>query len=481
MGVFPRHLLSLAEGNGDHNGSNPDDTGEGSFRENESAGDRRPDLLRWPKEWLSPASRAGVRLSASAELRDATRNTLMSAVQDVGLLPLDNGRGGGWAPPLRKREALLPEADEADTARKGGTAPEMSALEGPSLALALNWMAYFSRAGSGQANGVRTVALACCRRFQLTRPEHPAMLEHILLEHDVTKARSTRDVYAEIETAFRHGGAAAAAEHPERDEIGDGGSGGGENTGPCLSSPSRGRLQAVYAFLRFAEVRLHSSGAEQATSAGVGGDSQDFSVQAAAVGSGVAKNVQDTRDVVRDALLDLWTAMPRSMAHSSDRGSKISDGLLRKDDESIRRAVENAKASLFRWADGAAYKRPAASTDVTDRAGDSANNASDFTSDDTPAAERQLSTIVFALWVLDSPATATGSLDHILSAESFSNMSPDRRRLAWLQRLKAAIVLSRQQVRLGGLRSLGSLAWSIELHCDGRISHVKPSSCSSLT
>ncbi|CAM9926191.1 unnamed protein product, partial [Ectocarpus sp. 8 AP-2014] len=36
---------------------------------------------------------------------------------------------------------------------------------------------------------------------------------------------------------------------------------------------------------------------------------------------------------------------------------------------------------------------------------------------------------------------------HILSAESFSGVSAERKRLAWLQRLEAAMILSTQQQR----------------------------------
>lgn len=431
MGVFPQHLLLLA------------DNSDGAYDE---ASSRKPDLLRWPKEWLSPGSGAGERLSASGELRVATTNTFMSALQDVGLLPSENG-GGGWAPPLRVRDALLPSAVEARAARLGGMAPEPSALQGPSLALALNWLAFCSRRGSGQAKGVRTVALACCRRFQLARPDHPAMLEHLLLEHDVSKARSLNDVYREVLHAYGKDGAAAVAvrergENGSRDEDG---SGGGDEKDYSLLSPSGGCLQAFYAFFRSVEVRLKT--AELKSAAGMSADGAVSEAAAAA-----DRDTEVARSVIREALVCLWTTMPVPNS-LPDRGLSAPDRrLLEEGGELLSRAVEGAKASLFCWADGGAGN--VAGKDG-DKAGLSEGNTGRSSGHDMLSAERQLSTIFFALWVLGGPSAATGALDHLLSAESFSNMSPERRRLAWLHRLEAAVVLSDQQVSRHGRSQYG--------------------------
>lgn len=451
MGVFPAHALVLADGTCDSTSA---------------SASRRPDLLHWPRDWLSPESDAGVRLSASDELRDATTKTFMCALQDVGLLPAEDGSGGGWAPPLRVRDALLPGAIEAKAARAGGMAPDPSALEGPSLAIALNWLTFCSRGGRG-LQGVHTVALACCRRFQLSRPDHPAMLEHLLLEHDVSKSRSLADVYHEISLAFDGNGAAAAAARERGEDtatatdndtdtdtaIAEGGADRGGSSGgsgvkhaphDTAMHPSGRRLQAVYAFLRFAEGRM------QVTAAKALGDDAPPGAQegggdgaaAAAAAEEAGREMEATQSVLREALVGLWTtaeAPPpvsdtlQAKSASPDRRSREEGG------ESLRRAVEGAKASLFLWADGTA----AAARGGVPVAGAGCRTSDE---DDALGAERQLSTIFFTLWVLAGPLEATGALDHLLSAESFSAVSPERRRIAWLQRLEAAVVLSDQQV-----------------------------------
>lgn len=445
-GVFPHHALVMAE---DGDGSNSGD-------------DKRcQDLFQWPEEWLSPESPVGARLSASAELREATKTVFMNAMQDAGLLPGENGRCGGWAPPLRVRDALLPSTVEANAARAGGMAPDPSALEGPRLALALNWLTFCCREGTGPAEGLRKVALACSRRFQLSRPDQPALLEHNLLEHDVCEARSLDDVYREISYAFDKNGAASAALR-ERGEMSSslvtGGGRGGMKDAAGESPPSGSRLRAVYAFLRYAEVRLEAAtsrmaDAPQAAKTTSGGDDDPAAdVTPAAVAAGVAFDpdyLDATRKVLRDALVGLWTAPP-SPARHPDRGKGASDRrLLQESRESLRGAVEGAKASLFRWADGgvrAGVAAGAAGSD--DAAGVSASEVGRCPagSDNAAGAGRELSTIILALWVLDGPSAATEALDHLLSAESFSTMSPERRRLAWLQRIEAAVILSDHQV-----------------------------------
>lgn len=438
MGVFPHHALVLVE-EGEHN----------------SGDDRHcQDLFQWPKEWLSPESPAGVRLSASAELREATKTVFMSALQDAGLLPGENGRGGGWAPPLRVRDALLPSTIEANAARAGGMAPEPSALEGPQLALALNWLVFCCRGGMGQAEGLRKVALACSRRFQLSRPGHPALLQHNLLEHDVCEARPLNDVYREISYAFDKDGAASAALR-ERGEVSssktDGGRGEMKDTAG-VSPPSGGRLQAVYAFLRFAEVRLKdaeskSRMADAPQVATISGDNATADMTPAAAAAGVAfdpEYLDTTRRVLRDAVVGLWTAPPSPIG-----GMGTSDQrLLEEGGESLLGAIEGAKASLFRWADGGVRTGVAVGAGSDDAAGGSASMMWYFPtgSDSVMGASRELSTILLALWVLGGPSAATEALDHLLSAESFSAMSPERRRLAWLQRIQAAVVLSDYKV-----------------------------------
>lgn len=441
MGVFPRHVLVLADYDSDC---------KSSGTQASDSRDRRSDLLLWPKEWMCPKGGAGVRLSASAELRDATTKIFMSALQDAGLLPSEGGRGsrrsggaGGWAPPLRIRDALLPSAVEAKAARAGGMAPEPSALEGPPLVLALNWLTYCSRGGKGQMKQVRMVAFACCRRFQLTRPDHPAMLEHLLLEHDVSKARSLNDIYGEISLSFDGHGAAVEAsrersEEPPHPEDGDSG-GGGDNKDPSLLSPSEARLQAIYTFLRFAEVRLQSGGSMPVVGAVLAGPSS-----AANPDMNVAdRDLEAARELLRELLVGLWTVNPGLAAHSGKSKGAADWWLRGEGGESLRRALEGAKSSLFHWADGSLFTH--AWTD-SDQVQFPAGNARLSSPPDALSAQRQLSTIVFALWVLGGPSAATSALDHLLNAESFSNMSPERRRLAWLQRLETAVVLSDEQV-----------------------------------
>lgn len=447
VGVFPQHVLSWADAtatttppNDDNNGTD-NDNDDNNKETRDEGGCSRPDLLQWPKEWLSPEGNAGARLSASAELFEVVSKTFMSALLDAGLLPPEKGTGKGWAPPLKVRGAVFPSEAEAAAARTNGTAPEVSALEGPPLALALNWLTFCSRGRVG-AKGVRMVALACCRRFQLARPDHPAMLEHLLLEHGVSKSRPLGAVYREISSAFDGNGAAAAALR-ERGEkasgsAGDGSSGTSHAPPPSASSPfpTGARLQAVYAFLRVVEMRLQA-----AHPAETGGDDGVVGGVAAsaptAAGAEGGEDVDVARDVLQGALVGMFAPAPATTA--------VPHRWLQEGGESQRLAVEGARASLFRWADVAAH----GGADVdSGGACPSRGSAGRWSAHyDALSAERQLSTIVFGLWVLGGPSAATGALDHLLSAESFSTISPELRRLAWLQRLETAVVLSIQQVQ----------------------------------
>ncbi|CAM9281098.1 unnamed protein product, partial [Ectocarpus sp. 13 AM-2016] len=410
MGVFPRHALTLAENDGGGLGGSNDTT---------AAGGGLADLLLWPTEWLSPKSSAILRLSASPDLQDATLKTFMTALSDVGLLPPPRSQGC-WAPAIKDRDALLSSAAEAKAARAGGMAPDASALEGPPLVLALNWLAFCLRRGRVDARQGRMMAFACCRRFQLSRPDQPALLEHFLLEHAVSKTRTLGDTYHEISRAFDADGVAAGALRERRDGEGKsaslnpaGARRRNEQSVNLVPQPSGERIQAVYAFLRFVESRLEAarSESESANDAGRGA-------------------LEDARRVLRDALVGMWTG--GSSSSSAAASSAAGGGAARSDSdrwleeeggESVRRALEGAKASLFRWADGG--------SGGCDAPGGNG--------------ERQLSTIVFSLWVLGGASAAIGSLDHILSAESFSGVSAERKRLAWLQRLEAAMILSTQQ------------------------------------
>lgn len=408
MGVFPRHALTLAENDGGGLGGSNDTT---------AAGGGLADLLLWPTEWLSPKSSAILRLSASPDLQDATLKTFMTALSDVGLLPPPRSQGC-WAPAIKDRDALLSTAAEAKAARARGMAPDASALEGPPLVLALNWLAFCLRRGRVDARQGRMMAFACCRRFQLSRPDQPALLEHFLLEHAVSKTRTLGDTYHEISRAFDADGVAAGALRERRDGEGKsaslnpaGARRRNEQSVNLVLPPSGERIQAVYAFLRFVESRLEAarSESESANDAGRGA-------------------LEDARRVLRDALVGMWTGASAASAASSAAGGGAarsdSDRWLEEEGgESVRRALEGAKASLFRWADGG--------SGGCDAPGGNG--------------ERQLSTIVFSLWVLGGASAAIGSLDHILSAESFSGVSAERKRLAWLQRLEAAMILSTQQ------------------------------------
>lgn len=413
MGVMPTHAIIVAEDVGRIYVDTAD--GVNAADENPSTLRRRSDVLQWPKESLSSDSPAGKRLAASAELRDLTNRIFMSALQDAELVPSTDGRVGSWAPPLRVQDALLPSAVEAHAARAGGMAPAPSALQGASLALALNWLTFCCRREKSvgeEQQEVRTVALACCRRFQLTRPDNPAFLEHTLLEHGVLwKKRSLGDVYQEISYAFGENGAAEVARRERGEEGGEGVMHSAVKIaeGDALS-PSGGCLEAVYAFLRFLEAR-ESDRCVRADPA------------ARAAAAAFSPKTDAARAVLREALVDLWV----KTAQQPQLGGKINANawLRNSEDEKLCRAMEGAKASLFRWADGKG----------------GGGGGGDGVS---LSAERQLSTVFVALWVLGGPATAIGTLDHVLSAESFSNMPPGRRRMLWLQRLEAAAVLSEQ-------------------------------------
>ena len=453
MGVFPQHVLSLAAAaatTDDDNGTDSNNA-DSDKEPRDDRGWRRPDLLQWPKEWLSLKGDAGARLSASAELFEVISKTFMSALLDAGLLPPEKGAGKGWAPPLRVRDAVFPSAMEAAAARTAGTAPDVSALEGPPLALALNWLTFCSRGRVG-AKGVRMVALACCRRFQLARPDHPAMLEHLLLEHGVSKARPLGDVYREISSAFDQGGAAAAALRERGDEApGGAGNDSSDKRHPPPSSsssssfPTGARLQAVYAFLRVVEMRLQAAAdapslpppplhAKTGGDDGVVGGSVEASAATVAGTEEEGADLEVARDALLVALVGMWAPTPATTA--------VPHRWLQEDGESQRLAVEGARASLFRWADVATHGGAGVGSG---KAGSSGGRSSSRY--DALSAERQLSTIVFGLWVLGGASAATDALDHLLSAESFSTISPELRRLAWLQRLETAVVLSTQQVR----------------------------------
>lgn len=419
-GVFPRHALLLAEhGGGDHGGpeTEPREDARGLAR-----------LLLWPKEWLSSKSSSELELPLNAELQGVIFKTFMSALSDAELLPPKSRGGQGWAPPTKDRGAILSSAAEAKTARTRGLAPDPSSLEGTSLVLALNWLTFCR--GTADAKQGRMMAVACCRRFQLARPDHPALLEHFLLEHHAFKARALGDIYDEISRAFDPEGVAAEALW-ERREAAEGRTApsrttaeSGQSEPPVQPLPSEERLQAVYTFLRLVEMRLGVAKSNK-PAADAGRDS-----------------VEVARGVLRRALVGMWTAAPPNT--SNDGGSDAQSRLL--GDELVRQALEGAKGSLFRWADGGSGSEAELSAGTSSRRPGVRRRRRR----DVPGrnGERQLSTIVFSLWVLGGAPAAIGALDHLLSAESFSSMSADRRRLAWLQRLGAAVVLSTQQAQV---------------------------------
>ncbi|CAM9407342.1 unnamed protein product, partial [Ectocarpus sp. 8 AP-2014] len=368
MGVFPRHALTLAESDGGGLGGSNDTT---------AAGGGLADFLLWPTEWLSPKSSAILRLSASPDLQDATLKTFMTALSDVGLLPPPRSHGC-WAPAIKDRDALLSSAAEAKAARAGGMAPDASSLEGPPLVLALNWLAFCLRRGRVDARQGRMMAFACCRRFQLSRPDQPALLEHFLLEHAVSKTRTLGDTYHEISRAFDADGVAAGALRERRDGEGKsaslnpaGARRRNEQSVNLVPPPSEERIQAVYAFLRFVESRLEAARTE----------SESESANDAGRGA-----LEDARRVLRDALVGMWTgaAAAASAAGGGAARSNSDRWLEEEGGESVRRALEGAKASLFRWADGGSggYDAPGGN------------------------GERQLSTIVFSLWVLGGASAA---------------------------------------------------------------------------
>lgn len=426
-GVFPRHALLLAEhGGGDRDGDG--DGGGGAEADPREDARGLAHLLLWPKEGLSCKSSSGLELPVNAELQEVVFKTFMSALSDAELLPPKSRGGQGWAPPTKDRDALLSSAVEAKTARTMGLAPDPSALEGTPLVLALNWLTFCR--GRADAKQGRMMAVACCRRFQLARPDHPALLEHFLLEHHVSKSRTLDNIYDEISRAFDPEGVAAEALRERREAAEEkrapnpttADSGPDDPSVP--SSPSGDRLQAVYSFLRFVEVRLQTAESNSAAAAG-------------------RDTVEVARRMLRKALVGMWTTIPASTPKASSSDPRLT---LEEEDggESVRRALEGAKASLFRWADGGSGSKAELS------AGSSSRRPGVRRCRDVPGrnGERQLSTIVFSLWVLGGASAAIGALDHLLSAESFSSMSAERRRLSWLQRLGAAVVLSTQQVRV---------------------------------
>lgn len=445
-GSFPRNALLLADTNA------RDDGGE------VPRGDASP--LLWPKEWRSPEAETsaggggggGPKLPVNADLQKEILMTFMNALTDVGLLPLNRG-AQGWAPPTKNPDALLSSAAEARAARTGGLAPEPSALEGAPLVLALNWLTFCR--GRADAKQGRVMAVACCRRFLLTRPDHPALLEHFLVEQYVPKARTLEDVHDEISRAFDPEGVAAEAVRERGDSKGEkkkveereaaatntfstaaykqGGSqpssskAAGAGAGSPLP-PSAGRLQAVYAFLRFVEMRL-----------GTAAESKPAVTVAAAASR---DTVEVARRVLRKALVSMWTGAPAA-GRSGSQHQQLQD-----EDESVRRALAGTKASLFRWADGGGSCSNSGGGHATELSGGGRSHRRSHRFD-VPGrnGERQLSTIVFSLWVLGGAPAAVGALDHLLSAKSFSGVSPERRRLVWLQRLEAAVILARTQQR----------------------------------
>lgn len=421
-GVFPRHALLLAE-HGDRAGA------EGDPREGSRG---LAHSLLWPKEWLLPSKgSSGLGLPAKAELQEVIFKTFMSALSDAELLPPKSRGGQGWAPPTKDRDAILSSAAEAKTARTRGLAPDPSALEGAPLVLALNWLTFCR--GRADAKQGRMMAVACCRRFQLARPDHPALLEHFLLEHHISKARGLEDIYDEISRAFNPDGVAAEALRERREAAEEkmtptpstAATDGGQSEPPMQSLPSGDRLQAVYTFLRFVEMRLEAAESNSAAAAAAGRDT-----------------VEVARGVLRKALVGLWAATP---ATASNARSSDPQRWLQEEDQPVRQALEGAKASLFRWADGGGGSEAEPSAGASGRRPGVSHR-------DAPGrnGERQLSTIVFSLWVLGGAPAAVGALDHLLSAGSFSSMSAERRRLVWLQRLGAAVVLSTQQVQVRG-------------------------------
>lgn len=440
MGTFPVHVLDVAEGYTKPCGG--EDAGS------TSSGDSRASclgLLRWTEDCISTQSAAGRRLAASDELRNATTRTFMSALKDAALLPDESG-GGRWAPPFRIPDALIPSTDEAAAARAGGMAPEPGALEGPGLVLALNWLTFCCWGEKGKQLEVRTVALACCRRFQLARPDHPALLAHNLLEHHALKARPLDDIYREISEAFDTKGAAAEAirdrgEVVFPEELEDGG-----------LTPSGSRLEAVYAFLRFIEARVVSrdvvvAGDSDGDDNGVAASSATSPAKKTALNAEAEaardREAEATRAVVHRALMSLWVKAAKPTSDGQMTASVPERWLREENGEPLRRAVEGAKASLFRWADG----RSNARNMTHDHADTPAMNRMEPRCDYLGAG-RQLSVLFAALWVLGGPSTASGALDHLLSADSFSGMPLERRRLSWLHRLEVAIVLSESDVRV---------------------------------
>ena len=423
-GAFPRHALLLAEHGGGGSGGGGGDGGA----ETDPRGDTRDlaRLLLWPKGWLTSKSSSGLKPPVNAELQEVIFKTFMNALSDAELLPPKSRGGQGWAPPTKDRDALLSSAVEAKTARTRGLAPDPSALEGTPLVLALNWLTFCRRRADAKQG--RMMAVACCRRFQLARPDHPALLEHFLLEHQISKARTLDNIYDEISRAFDSEGVAAEALR-ERREAAEGTTA----PNPAVTDsdqnepsvlPSDERLQAVYSFLRFVEMRLKAAGSNSATPAR-------------------RDTVEVARRLLHKALVGMWTAAPAS---ASNAGSSDPGWPQGEYDEPVRQALEGAKASLFRWADGGGGSE----AEISAGASSTLPDVRGRRRRDVPGrnGERQLSTIVFSLWVLGGASAAIGALDHLLSAESFSRMSAERRRLAWLQRLGAAVVLSTQRVQV---------------------------------
>lgn len=492
MGVFPRHALLLAENGGGGDGKDGP-VGDGTH-DNTDTRDLAY-LLLWPKERLSPPENsAGFKgLPVKAELlQDTILKTFMNALYDVGLLPPKSRGARGWAPPTKARDALLSSAVEAKAARTGGKAPEPSALKGAPLVLALNWLAFCR--GRADAKQGRIMAIACCRRFQLARPDQPALLEHFLLEHPVSNARTLDDIYAEISRAFDPKGVAAEALR-ERDEEEDEEKRTSPSAVPVLApgnsssrssgnndhlsvssssssfppSPSGARVQAVYTFLRFVEMRLETTA--ESTSKPKSSKSSK-SAASAAMATGI-DTLDSARHVLHKSLVGMWTATATTAASSprseSDRWLQGEEG-----DELVGRALEGAKASLIRWADGgsdAGFELCARNPGNRRPDGHWRRRCRDVPGRN---GERQLSTIIFTLWVLGGASVAIGALDHLLSAESFSSMSAERRRLAWLQRLEAAVVLSKQQVQVRSIATSTNIDVCVSAAFGGLSGVVRP-------
>ncbi|CAN0031487.1 unnamed protein product, partial [Discosporangium mesarthrocarpum] len=418
FGVFPPAALSLVEGDelgGDPSGGVGAGMGEAGrgwgWGWDGEGGHYWP--LVWPVERLAEESPTGRRLAACPHLQDGVEWVFLKALRDAGLSP---------SPVAATDAAAAAAADAKDGSGGGeGGVPRGSGWEGPTLLLALNRLAFCAAAREEGGRDYGKESLVWCRRFLLAHPPpDPALLDHLIFEYPCLIERCSRE---------RH--------------ISQSCPGGSEGDGDGTDIRLWGKLYSFLCLLKEgreeeAMVRLKlrqgmHTGAEARTAAAA--------AAAAGAGEGAGKGVGAgagaAYTAAREALIEFWT---KSDGYGSARAAEAVDGDMTSSKKFLlwelkgkptHVALEHAKRALHDWATGGCR-----GTLECKGWGPGRSSVS-------------LAVIVLTLWALDSPASAVAALDHILTAESFSMMTPERRQVAWFHRVEAAAVMAESEAAAG--------------------------------